>query len=139
MKPLIAIVVLGLAACGGEERKGPAGEPPPRDAPPMFGADPTGPLPPDEEAKRIWESGCATCHGPTGRGDGSMAAQLNPRPRDHSDPAWQDSVSDEEIATVIIEGGAAVGKSATMPARTDLAQKPEVLAALVARIRGYRR
>ena len=138
MKHAIWTLVI-LAGCGGEDRARPSAEPPPRDAAPLFGAEPTEPVPPAAEAKAIWESACATCHGAEGRGDGSMAGRLNPPPRDHSDPAWQDSVTDEEIAAVIVEGGLAVGKSATMPARTELAQKPEVLAELVRRIRGFRR
>lgn len=138
MTRVICMLCLVVAGCGGEERPAGAGEPP-RDAPPMFGKDPAEALPPAAEATRIWETGCVTCHGAEGRGDGAMAARLDPRPRDHSDPVWQDSVSDEEIATVIVEGGAAVGRSATMPARTDLAARPEVVAELVRRIRGFRR
>jgi mono/diheme cytochrome c family protein len=135
MKRLALAVV--IAACGKDDPAPPSPKPAP-DPAPMFGSDP-GPQSPAAEAQRIWETGCVTCHGATGRGDGAMAARLDPRPRDHSDPAWQDAVSDAQIADVIVRGGAAIGRSATMPARTDLADQPEVLAELVKRIRGFRR
>ncbi len=77
------------------------------------------------------------CHGPQGRGDGMAAESLNPKPRNYGDQAWQASVTDAEIATAIVKGGQAVGKSATMPGNPDLAAKPEVVAALVALIRGF--
>lgn len=59
---------------------------------------------------------CATCHGPEGRGDAPAAASMNPKPRNFHDAAWQGKVTDEHIAKVIKEGGAAAGLSATMPA-----------------------
>ncbi|QKK01420.1 MAG: cytochrome c [Pseudomonadota bacterium] len=59
---------------------------------------------------------CATCHGPTGQGDGPASAALNPSPRDMSDAEWQASVDDEHLKTVITQGGAAVGLAPTMTA-----------------------
>ena len=41
------------------------------------------------------------------------------------------------IAKVIVEGGAAIGKSPMMTANPDLKDKPEVVKALVAKIRTY--
>lgn len=89
------------------------------------------------EAKQIFDSRCVACHGANGLGDGVAAASLNPKPRAYSDPEWQKSVTDEHIAKVIVEGGAAVGKSALMPPNPDLAGKKEVVDAMVALIRGY--
>lgn len=57
---------------------------------------------------------CATCHGPSGKGDGPAAAAIKPKPRDLTDPAWQKSVTDEYLVKVIQKGGAAVGKSPMM-------------------------
>ena len=135
MKCLVLFV--GFAVCSKDDKAGPP--PAPADAAPMFGGGPATPATPETEARRIWETGCVTCHGAEGRGDGSMAGRLNPPPRDHSDPAWQDAVTDAQIADVIVRGGAALGMSASMPARPDLAEKPAVVAALVARIRSFRR
>jgi len=59
---------------------------------------------------------CATCHGPSGQGDGPASAGLNPKPRDMSDSEWQASVDDERLRNVIENGGAAVGLSPTMTA-----------------------
>ena len=89
------------------------------------------------EAKALFGSLCATCHGASGRGDGAAAAGLNPKPRDYSDKEWQKSVTDEQIATVILKGGAAIGKSPTMPPAPQLESKPEVVAELVKMIRAY--
>ena len=99
--------------------------------------DPKAPPPPPAkaEAKALFGSLCSTCHGAGGRGDGAAAAGLNPKPRDYSDKEWQKSVTDEQIATVILKGGAAIGKSPTMPPAPQLESKPEVVAELVKMIR----
>jgi mono/diheme cytochrome c family protein len=89
-------------------------------------------------AEQVFTSLCATCHGAGGHGDGALAASLNPKPRDYSDATWQASVTDEHIAKVIVGGGLAVGKSPLMPPNPDLANKPDVVQALVAKVRGFR-
>lgn len=70
-------------------------------------------------------------------GDGPAAASLTPKPRAYSDMEWQKVATDEGIATIIINGGAAAGKSPMMPAQAQLKDKPEVVAALVQIIRAY--
>lgn len=92
---------------------------------------------PAAEAETIFSTRCASCHGLTGAGDGMAAAALNPKPRAFGDKAWQASVDDNHIAKVIVEGGAAVGKSALMAPNADLKDKPDVVKALVAKIRSY--
>ncbi len=57
---------------------------------------------------------CSTCHGPTGKGDGPAAGGLPVKPRNFADAAWQKSVDDTYLATIITKGGAAVGKSPMM-------------------------
>ncbi len=59
---------------------------------------------------------CATCHGPSGKGDGPASASLNPPPRDMSDGEWQESVDDQHIRTVIRDGGPAVDLAPLMTA-----------------------
>ena len=59
---------------------------------------------------------CASCHGPTGHGDGPAAAALDPKPRNLSDPKYVSTISDEQIFKTVKEGGAVVGKSPLMPA-----------------------
>jgi mono/diheme cytochrome c family protein len=63
----------------------------------------------------IYRHYCQTCHGETGAGDGFNAFNLDPRPRDLSDPALQKKKSDAELADTIRRGGAGVGMSALMP------------------------
>lgn len=78
---------------------------------------------------------CASCHGAAGRGDGMMAAAFAVKPRSFADAAWQQSVTDAQIAAVIVGGSAAAGKSSTMPANPDLAQQPALVDALVRVVR----
>jgi mono/diheme cytochrome c family protein len=63
----------------------------------------------------IYRHYCQTCHGETGAGDGFNAFNLDPRPRDLSDPVFQKKKSDAELADTIRRGGAGVGLSALMP------------------------
>lgn len=85
----------------------------------------------------MFKTVCAVCHGETGMGNGPGAANLDPKPRNYTDKAWQASVTDEQIKKTILMGGAAVGKSPIMPAQPQLREKPEVLAELVRIIRGF--
>ena len=55
---------------------------------------------------------CATCHGPTGVGDGPGATALNPKPRN----LQQTTRTDDELKKIIKEGGASVGRSPLMVA-----------------------
>ncbi|MGB5413084.1 MAG: c-type cytochrome, partial [Polyangiales bacterium] len=91
---------------------------------------------PVAEASAIFEGRCTVCHGAGGKGDGAGSAALDPKPRDLTSPEWQASVTDEHIQKIIVYGGSAVGKAATMPANPDLDAKPEVVAELVKYVRG---
>jgi mono/diheme cytochrome c family protein len=88
------------------------------------------------EARQIFETRCVTCHGAQGKGDGPASAGLVPKPRDFTDPTWQRSVTDQHVEQILQYGGAAVGKSAAMPANPDLTGKPEVVTALREYVRG---
>ena len=85
-----AAVVLSLAASGAEAADAGAG-------------------------KAKYQLFCAACHGPNGKGDGPAAANLNPKPRDHSNANYMKSLSDGQIFKIIKLGGPGVGKSPTMP------------------------
>ena len=89
------------------------------------------------EAKEMFNTRCAPCHGTSGKGDGPGAAALNPKPRDYSDAAWQKSVTDDQLRKTIVMGGAAVGKSPIMPGSPDLEAKPDVVNGLVKIVRGF--
>lgn len=65
-------------------------------------------------ADELYAANCASCHGPAGAGDGPLSAGLVPAPAKHSDGAYMNALSNEHLFKVVKEGGAAVGKSATM-------------------------
>jgi mono/diheme cytochrome c family protein len=90
------------------------------------------------KADLIFSTRCATCHGPTGSGDGPGSVALDPKPRDFHDAAWQAQVSDEHLRKIIVEGGGAVGKSPLMLPNPDLVDQPEVVTALVLHVRSLR-
>jgi cytochrome c553 len=93
---------------------------------------------PKSEAQKMFMGRCVVCHGEKGTGDGPGAAALNPKPRNYTDATWQASVTDEQIKNVIVNGGAAAGKSPLMPGSPDLMGKPEVVAELAKIIRGFK-
>jgi mono/diheme cytochrome c family protein len=90
-----------------------------------------------DEAKQMFATVCATCHGIDGTGSGPAAANLNPKPRNYSDAAWQASVTDDDIRKIILQGGQAVGKSPMMPAQAQLKDKPAVVDGLVSIVRSF--
>lgn len=94
---------------------------------------------PAREARNLFKTRCVVCHGEDGKGDGPGAAALNPKPRDYTDPAWQASVTDEQIHKTIVFGGAAVGKSPNMPGNPDLESKAAVVDELVKRVRSFKK
>jgi mono/diheme cytochrome c family protein len=103
-----AVVLLAAAACS---RK-PA-------APATPAAAAAAPVPPLSYEMRlgrgVYQHYCQTCHGETGAGDGFNAFNLDPRPRDLSDPALQGKKTDADLADAIRRGGTGVGLSALMP------------------------
>ena len=84
-------------------------------------------------------NGCVLCHGETGMGDGIAAAALEPKPRQYSDATWQDSVTDEQIKKVIVEGGAANGLSMFMAPYPALKEQDADLNNIVAYIRSLKK
>jgi mono/diheme cytochrome c family protein len=131
----ILAILVALSGCGQKEADKQA---------PQAGPSPTAQAEPGkssaaamEEAKNLYQMRCAICHGQTGKGDGPGAASLDPKPRNYSDKTWQASVTDADLKQVIVKGGAALQKSPVMPPNPDLEQKPQVLDALVAMIRGF--
>lgn len=64
-----------------------------------------------EEGKRVYEKSCAHCHGTEGRGDGSAAENLLPRPRDFTRGLYKirstetgQVPTDQDLFDIITEG-----------------------------------
>ena len=64
------------------------------------------PLPTAREGRVLYgDNGCASCHGEKGYGDGTVAATLEPKPRDFRDVnAFKNGFEVQAIATTISEG-----------------------------------
>jgi mono/diheme cytochrome c family protein len=100
--------------------------------------EPEPPPDPAQDARKLFNTKCVVCHGDHGAGDGPGAAALTPKPRAFGDATWQASVTDDQIKKTILEGGAAVGKSAAMSANPELADKPAELTELVKIVRAFK-
>jgi mono/diheme cytochrome c family protein len=73
-----------------------------------------------EAGKQLYQQRCAPCHGPDGKANTPTAQALNPKPRDHTDGAYMNQLSNDHLTKVIKQGGVAVGKSPIMPPQADL-------------------
>jgi cytochrome c553 len=140
MRYLLVVLALSLG-CGKNDRPPPAstGRPnaPTESGPGHRGGNTVAIQGEPSQAEQMFQMVCAVCHGMTGKGDGPGAANLNPKPRNYTDPKWQASVSDEDLKKTILLGGAEVGKSPAMPGQPQLKDQPEVLDGLVKIIRGF--
>lgn len=67
------------------------------------------------EGKKLYTAYCSSCHGDQGKGDGMAARSLPIKPKDHTDGATMNRLSDQNLTDTISKGGGAVGKSSFMP------------------------
>lgn len=68
------------------------------------------------EGRKLYASYCASCHGDKGKGDGVATGSLPVKPKDHTDGAVMNQMTDQSLADVISKGGGPTGKSSFMPA-----------------------
>ena len=68
------------------------------------------------EGRKLYDAYCASCHGEKGKGDGVAAGSLPVKPKDHTNGAVMNSMTDQSLVDVISKGGGATGKSSFMPA-----------------------
>ena len=118
-RALVLLLALPVASCSHRPAPAPAAAPtaaaPAAGAPEKAAPPPVAPLTYEVRSGRdAFRHYCATCHGETGAGDGFNAFNLDPRPRDLADPAFQKK-SDADIRDAIRRGGAGVGLSPLMP------------------------
>lgn len=144
MRYVVVIAMLGLVAgCGQREptrvwKPSDHGQPPGTQSVSNDQADDFQPIAPAPEtpqqaraqaADTLWAVDCASCHGDDGRGDGSDAPPGAHMP-DMTDPAWQQSKSDRELATTIETG------RGDMPPFSDQLNAAGI-SALIDHVRGF--
>jgi mono/diheme cytochrome c family protein len=67
------------------------------------------------QGRATFQHYCMICHGEAGAGDGFNAFNIEPHPRDLSDPAFQKAKADADLAETVRRGGAGMGLSPMMP------------------------
>ena len=68
------------------------------------------------DAEQLFGFYCAQCHGPEGKGDGpNVNEHFATDPRNFTETAEMEKLSDADIRSVIADGGPAVSKSELMP------------------------
>ena len=77
--------------------------------------------------EEIYAQYCALCHGEQGRGDGSLSANLDPKPRDHTNGAYMNALTDDHLLKVVSEGGGAAGLAPIMPAWQGILSEQQIL------------
>jgi mono/diheme cytochrome c family protein len=80
----------------------------------------------------LYQQDCAACHGATGQGNGPAAVALATKPRDHTNGAYMDKLTNRHLYNVIKMGGGMYGYPA-MPAQPQL--KDEEITQLIAFMR----
>ena len=87
-----------------------------------------------EDGKKLYDTTCASCHGAGGKGDGPMGQHLQPKPGDFATALK--GKDDAYIRKAVEGGGAAVGKSAMMPAYKGTLSE-EQIQALIEHLKGF--
>lgn len=71
--------------------------------------------PPETEGLEVFTTHCVVCHGERGKGNGPIAASMNPRPADLTNPARIAALSGDSLAQIIAKGrGAMPGMEASL-------------------------
>lgn len=89
-----------------------------------------------KEGKKLYERYCSTCHGDGGAGDGFNSFNLNPKPRNFTDPEEMGRLTDDLIVLAIKRGGRGVGRSPAMPSWGNTLNDQEI-ARLILYIRSF--
>ena len=73
----------------------------------------------------IYETSCATCHGPEGQGDGPAAEGLDPKPASLADAHMMEELGDGYLFWRVSEGGAFDPFNSAMPAWKEALSETE--------------
>ena len=79
-----------------------------------------------EEGLILYKIHCTKCHGKQGKGNGLMSVDLDPKPRDLSDPAVMDAISDWAHYVAVRDGSKALDLTDQMPAAGDILSEQEI-------------
>ena len=80
-----------------------------------------------QDAEQLFNFYCAQCHGLTGEGDGpNVTEDFATDPRNFTDAAEMEKLSDADMTNVILDGGPAVSKSELMPPWSKTLTEDEV-------------
>jgi mono/diheme cytochrome c family protein len=82
--------------------------------------------PKTHRGQTIYNRHCVSCHGAAGKGDGAAGGQLAVKPADLTDGRIMNPLPDHFLATIIREGGQAVGLSPLMPGWTPFLSSAEI-------------
>jgi len=88
-----------------------------------------------ENGKQLHLENCAECHGATGKTD-IIVMHMDEPPKDQSDPAYMNTLSDAFLYLAICQGGEAVGRSIVMAPWGDYFSDQEIKD-MVAHIRSF--
>jgi len=89
---------------------------------------------PESRGPVLYETHCAICHGPSGKGDGPGARVLRQPMADFTDPNGMRRASDRFLFEIIKKGSSQFGRSNAMPS-WGMKLSDEEIRALVAYIR----
>ena len=77
--------------------------------------------------KEVFDFYCTQCHGATGKGDGpNVTKDMAVTPRNFTNAAEMNKLSDQDLRNVIMDGGPALSKSALMPPWSQTLTENEV-------------
>lgn len=89
-----------------------------------------------EKGKGLFNLYCGYCHGMEGKGDGTNAVNLDPKPRDFTENKYMVTRTDKNLLDIITMGGPAVARSQFMPPFGNTLSKGEILD-IIAYIRSF--